>query len=200
MKALSASSMLVPSPYGIVYLLALGAAVVGEARILMARLRALRCAAVARSVGRVLGGIRGGNSLGGRRPTPDEQSRPRLDGIPIVVVEDDADAREMLAELLRSSGARVATAPTARMALLVLREVTPTVVVTDLAMPGESGVWLLQRLREHPRWRRIPVIAFTGRSHSFAAREGGFAALLRKPDDLDRLCAAVASVVARNAA
>lgn len=93
----------------------------------------------------------------------------------------------MLIALLWSMGALVRAASSARGALSILAEFTPSVILTDLGMPGEDGIWLLHRLRADARWRSIPVVAFTGRYDSAATKRAGFDALLRKPDDLERI-------------
>lgn len=195
-KVLPAIDLLVPSGLRVDQLLTLGGTAIRAARRLRMWSRALRHAAAAQPRPLVPPCIRGGS---GNDPHPYGDG-VRLDGIPVLVVEDDDDSREMLTSLLRSLGALVVAVSTARRALLVLSEVTPAAIVTDLSMPGEDGVWLLRRLRESARWRHLPVIGFTGRYDIRAARAAGFDALLRKPDDLERMCATIARLTERRVA
>jgi CheY-like chemotaxis protein len=106
----------------------------------------------------------------------------------ILLVEDHRDTREAFAHILRSRGAHVVEAGSAAEALAAL-DGDPTVVVSDIAMPGESGLELVGELRRRDaeRGRRTPAIAMTGfatprdREQALAA---GFDAHLAKPVDL----------------
>src|SRR5262249_18396203 len=62
-----------------------------------------------------------------------------LDGVQVLLVEDDADTRMVLAELLRLQGARVAEAASTALALEQLRHARPDVLVSDIGMPGDDG-------------------------------------------------------------
>jgi CheY-like chemotaxis protein len=69
------------------------------------------------------------------------------------------------------------------------------VVVTDYSMPGETGLWLLERIREQPR--PIPVLVVTGYADRYARelRQAPFARVLRKPLDPWQLCDVIATVL-----
>jgi CheY-like chemotaxis protein len=111
------------------------------------------------------------------------------------VVDDHEDTRELLHQVLVHAGAIVQLASSAREALLLLEAVD--VVVTDYSMPGETGAWLLERVREVPR--PVPVIVLTGYADVYA-RElslAPFARVLRKPIDPGALCDAVGEVSRR---
>jgi len=118
-----------------------------------------------------------------------------LSGIHVLVVEDHDDSRDLWERVLRYAGALVTTARSARQALDLCASVRPDVVVTDLSMPDEDGVWLAQVLRA--RDERMPIIAVSGYSLIFGARLGAapFAQVLQKPIDPWRLVETVASVV-----
>jgi CheY-like chemotaxis protein len=89
----------------------------------------------------------------------------RLDGISILVVDDDADTCEALKHLLGSLGASVRVATSARSALAMLDSWAPDAVVSDIGMPVEEGYFLARELRKRERERgkdeRMPLIALT---------------------------------------
>ena len=121
-----------------------------------------------------------------------------LTGIDILVVDDDADAREILHGLLRHTGARVASVPSVAAALSAVRRFQPDVVVSDIAMPSQSGYNLVHEMRRDPTLRRIPVVAVTGygREHSpRRTRAAGFRAYVEKPVDPVVLCRAILGVL-----
>lgn len=128
-------------------------------------------------------------------------ARLRLDGICILLVEDDADGRDVLTVLLEVQGAKVTSTGSVREALDVLDAIRPDVIVSDIGMPEEDGYTLIRRVRarEAERGGTIPVIALTGyvnaedRTRLLAV---GFQAHLRKPIDPDEIVAAIASLTA----
>jgi CheY-like chemotaxis protein len=94
------------------------------------------------------------------------------------------------------------TANRADEALRVLAAQRVDVVVSDIAMPGGDGYWLIDQVRRlpDPRFSSIPVVAITayGREHSRArVLAAGFADHLQKPIDPAVLCQAIASAVGR---
>ena len=105
-----------------------------------------------------------------------------LAGKRILLLEDDTDARESMAMLLELAGAAVVSTPTAEAALAALQGAEFDAVVTDVAMPGRSGFWLVGQIRQLPTKPSVPVLAVTG--HPFP-REGmlraGFDAQMLKP-------------------
>jgi CheY-like chemotaxis protein len=130
---------------------------------------------------------------------PQGQSRlPRvLVGVRVLVVDDDPDTTDLFAAALAACGADVVTATSAPEALRALAARAPDVVVTDIAMPGADGYWLLHEIRQLPdaRTRTVPVLAVTafGREHSRArVLTAGFVDRLAKPVDPEELCRAVA--------
>jgi PAS domain S-box-containing protein len=121
-----------------------------------------------------------------------------LDGLRVLVVEDDADSRDLVATALRRAGATVTPAASAREALEQLDATDPQLVFSDIGMPGMTGYQLLERLRAHPRHHAVPVVAVTayGRSQDRErALAEGFDHHLGKPVDpaaLVRIAAAIA--------
>ena len=134
---------------------------------------------------------------GAARPLP-----PLLTGLRALVVDDDADTRELFAAVLATGGATALQAGSASEALAVLAEQPVDVVLSDIAMPGGDGYWLVRQIRALPDTpvNAVPVVAVTafGREHSRArALAAGFADHLQKPTDPALLCRAVAAAAGR---
>lgn len=102
----------------------------------------------------------------------------------ILVVEDDPDIREMLAVLLDLAELSAVTCGTAEAALDLLREQQVDLVLTDYALPGESGLWLLDRAAEEGLIRDTPVLVVT--AYPEPAGLAGYE-VIQKPFDLDDL-------------
>jgi CheY-like chemotaxis protein len=79
-----------------------------------------------------------------------------------LVIDDDDDARELLADILTKAGYTVLTACNGRDALAELRHVHPAVIFVDLAMPIMSGAEFREQQRRDPVLIRIPTIVMTG--------------------------------------
>ncbi|HVN28651.1 MAG TPA: response regulator, partial [Candidatus Binataceae bacterium] len=90
---------------------------------------------------------------------------PRLDGLSILVVDDDLDACEALKNLLNGLGAEVTAATSAKSALTILDSMRPDAVVSDIGMPGEDGYFFARELRKRERDQgqaaATPLIALT---------------------------------------
>ena len=119
-------------------------------------------------------------------------STPRpLAGISVLLVDDDADGREVLEYSLNHAGATVMTAATARDALERFKASPPTIVVTDIAMPMQDGIWLCEQIRGLGGGTpSVPIIALTAlvyRNDRDRIRAAGFDAHLVKPYGLDDL-------------
>jgi two-component system CheB/CheR fusion protein len=114
-----------------------------------------------------------------------------LTGLSMLLVDDDTQAQEALAQLLRSSGAQVQTAASANEALERLAAGSFDVIVSDLAMPGTDGFELLRSVRELERRagrRRVYALALTGLASlqdRDAAIAAGFDDHLPKPVNAD---------------
>ena len=120
-----------------------------------------------------------------------ESERPRqLIGLSILVVDDEADARAVVAEALRLEGARVTTGDSVRAALAHLVEPGRhfDVVVTDIGMPDEDGYSLVRKLRKLSAGENLVAIAVTGYASQGdieAAIDAGFDLHVPKPVDFD---------------
>jgi CheY-like chemotaxis protein len=106
----------------------------------------------------------------------------------ILVVDDDADSRETLAELLASRGYAVESAENGRQALEYLSCSKPALIILDLMMPVMSGWEFLERQRIDPRLQPLPVVVMTasGLVHDIKAN-----AVIQKPVDFGALMNAV---------
>ncbi len=95
----------------------------------------------------------------------------QLAGVRVLLVDDEADARELLAEVLEQYGATVTAVASADEAVRVLREERPTVLLSDIGLPGEDGHSLMRRVRALPpeAGGRTPAAALT----AFARTEDG---------------------------
>lgn len=126
-------------------------------------------------------------------PPPETPSPvPRLDGVAIVLLEDDLATRHGLARVLSRAGAEVREAGTIAEARQAVLTRPPDVLVSDLALPDGTGFELISGLRIHrePRVAQVPAVAVTAmatdadRAH---ALEAGFDAHLAKPADVGEL-------------
>ena len=123
------------------------------------------------------------------------ESRESLLGCHILLVEDDADLREILTMALEARGASVHGVACASDALMSLVTTPFDVVVSDLALPHETGFWLVRRVRELSRDRHVPVLALTGLPFTAeGVRAAGFDDLVGKPPDIGALSASIASL------
>jgi CheY-like chemotaxis protein len=81
----------------------------------------------------------------------------------VLIVDDDASARDVLRRTLESAGWSVAEADNGRAALERVASAPPALILLDLLMPDMDGFELLAALREHEDWRAIPVIVLTAK-------------------------------------
>jgi len=131
------------------------------------------------------------------------QLRPvDLTDIHVLVVDDYEEILELFRSALHAFGAKVLTARTARDALTVIKTVRVNAMVSDLAMPGEDGLWLIQQLRRlrYEQGGSIPAVAVTAHRDRYAGErvtDLGFEAFLTKPVDPYDLARAVALLVGR---
>lgn len=119
-----------------------------------------------------------------------------LHGVHVMLVEDNADARNIVRRVLEHCGATVTAAETARGALRRLRAMAgrPHVLVSDIALPGQDGYWLLRQVRALGRLATIPAIAITAHRNEYEREETlavGFQEYFQKPLDLVAFCRAI---------
>lgn len=136
-------------------------------------------------------------SLPRRREVPSSASGRRIDaalleGLTILVVDDESDARELLATVLEQAGAQVISVESGRAALDGARNVD--VLVADIGMPEMDGYELVSRFHaQHPNVPAVAVTAFGRDTERQRAERAGFDAHLTKPVDAERLIQTLAS-------
>jgi two-component system cell cycle response regulator DivK len=111
-------------------------------------------------------------------------SSPSLPPPLVLIVDDDADTREMYGMWLAFSGLRIVGATSATDAVGKAQTMTPDVVTTDIGLPGIDGCELCERLRNDSRTKSIPVIMVTGWTSNEQldrARRAGCDSVLPKP-------------------
>ncbi|HEX8833448.1 MAG TPA: ATP-binding protein, partial [Abditibacteriaceae bacterium] len=128
-----------------------------------------------------------------------------LQGIRIVILEDENDARELLGLVVIQHGAEVKLAATVRQALKLCNEFRPHVVVSDIGLPGEDGYAFIAQLRSRTpeEGGEIPVIALTAYARvedRIKALAAGFHTHITKPVEPPDLVAAIAMLVGRTQA
>ena len=126
---------------------------------------------------------------------------PSLDGVRILVVDDEPDARELVERILENHEASVASTASAEEALQLLAVSSPDVLISDIGMPGMDGYQLMRKIRSgEPRDRRLPAIALTAFARSEDRKRAilaGYQAHLAKPFDTAELVLIVAGLVNR---
>jgi signal transduction histidine kinase/CheY-like chemotaxis protein len=128
-----------------------------------------------------------------KRAFKKEEQMPdiRLEGIKVVAVDDNADARELLKVILERSQAQTAVVSSGQAALEAIKDLHPDVLICDLAMPEMDGYEVLENVRRlEPELGHLPVIAFTAAARDedrAATRLAGFQAHLAKPIEPDEL-------------
>ena len=138
----------------------------------------------------------GSAALGSHQPPGPATSAVRLDGIAILVVDDERDSREMVAALLAQHGAEVVQSPSAESAMQALRERRVQLVVADIAMPQIDGYELMRRVRA--AGNTVPAIAVTAFARSDDRRQAldcGYNQYLAKPIDAAQLARIVRQLV-----
>jgi PAS domain S-box-containing protein len=129
------------------------------------------------------------------------QAQP-LSGLKVLVVDDDADARETVSTALAQCGARTAAVGSAREALQMLKDFRPDVLVSDIGMPDEDGCAFIRRVRSMAAHGlgNVPAVALTGYCEQEAhdrALNAGFQEFVPKPVHLEDLAAVVRTLAER---
>ena len=128
---------------------------------------------------------------------------PRLDGLRVLIVDDEKDTLEMLAVVLSQCGAEVESAASAAEALEMLQECKPDVLVSDIGMPGEDGYTLMRKVRalEPEQGKHIAAVALTAHARTedrMRALSAGFQMHVPKPVEPSELVVVIASLTRRN--
>ena len=135
-----------------------------------------------------------------RRPASEA---PDLNGLSVLVVEDDADARELAEHTLRVAGAEVVAVGSASEALEQLRRSPPSVLVSDIGLPYQDGYSLIDTVRKLPAGQGgdVPAVAVTAYAREedrMKALIAGFQGHLTKPFEPAALAAAVGALAGRH--
>ncbi|MEH1869277.1 MAG: ATP-binding protein [Nostoc sp.] len=123
-----------------------------------------------------------------------------LEGVRLLIVDDDADTREFLTFLLEESGAIVTIAASANEALAIIAQSKPDLMLSDLGMPEVDGYTLIKKLRAMPanQGGQIPAIALTAYAAEATQKQvltNGFQLHITKPVDPSKLVAAIAALL-----
>jgi signal transduction histidine kinase len=129
---------------------------------------------------------------------------PKLNGLRVLIVDDEADALQIISTVIAQTGAEVKTCESAHEALLTLEEWRPDVLMSDIGMPGEDGYSLINKVRSLPAERggQTPAAAFTAyareedRNRALAA---GYQMHIAKPVSSGHLVAMIARLAGRPA-
>jgi signal transduction histidine kinase len=134
-------------------------------------------------------------------PVAERRPLVRLDGLRVLVVDDEADARRVLVMVLEQAGAVVTTARTVAGAIESLAKARPDVLVSDLGMPDQDGFDLIRQVRDEGHdARELPAIALTAfvqEDNAHSALSAGYQVHLSKPIDPHDLTSIIASLAGR---
>jgi signal transduction histidine kinase/DNA-binding response OmpR family regulator len=128
-----------------------------------------------------------------------EKSNPELDGVRVLIIDDDNDTCEMLTFALSLLGAEAQTSKSVSEAFVSIADWQPDILLTDINMPGEDGYSLINKLRASTpeNGSNIPAIALTALARpedSEQALSAGFQLHLAKPVDIEELAEAIANL------
>ena len=128
-----------------------------------------------------------------------QEAQPALDGIKVLVVDDEPDARELVKLVLESCNAQVITAASAREALEVLQHEKLDILVSDIGMPQEDGYQFIQKVRKlsADRGSKIPAVALTAYARAEDRKRAllsGYQMHVSKPVEPSELIAVVLSL------
>jgi signal transduction histidine kinase/ActR/RegA family two-component response regulator len=115
----------------------------------------------------------------------------------VLVVDDDVDATEMLAQALKAAGHEVREEHDGTSALVAAAQFQPDVVLLDLGLPGMDGIEVARRIRSYPQLGEVRIVALTGFGQGSARTRSaavGIESLLVKPVDIQTIMDAVTGV------
>jgi CheY-like chemotaxis protein len=132
---------------------------------------------------------------------PPELKPIRLDGLRVLMVDDEADARRLLGKVLGEAGGVVTAVGSVAEAMLAVKTANPHVLLSDIAMPEEDGYDLIRKLRKAGRSaKELPAVALTAFAHKddrLRVLRAGFQVHVSKPIDPHELIAIIASLAGR---
>jgi CheY-like chemotaxis protein len=116
----------------------------------------------------------------------------------VVIVDDDEIIRGLVAQIISMLGWTSSSAATGVQALSVIQREKPDLVISDVGMPGMSGIELLTAIKSDPQTAHIPVVIISSIDRENEARAGGCAAFLAKPFTVDAMLRLLPQVVPSN--
>jgi signal transduction histidine kinase/ActR/RegA family two-component response regulator len=146
-----------------------------------------------------------------RRPADGPSGQParapaacdrRLDGVRVLVVDDEPQAREVLSLMLEQAGAEVVQAESAMDGLLAVKRSVPAVILSDIEMPHEDGYAFIRQVRTLGETRGVRLVALAVTAHARAedrikALESGFQWHIAKPVDPAELVSVIATLLSQ---
>ena len=128
---------------------------------------------------------------------------PKLDGVRVLVVDDERDARDLIRRVLEEHGAVVSAVASGQEALRALAADPPDVLLSDVGMPGMDGYQFMRSVRASDSdYRRVPAIALTAFARGEDRKKAllaGYQSHLAKPFDIAELVIVLAGLVERTA-
>jgi CheY-like chemotaxis protein len=130
----------------------------------------------------------------------ESDTKSLLNGVRVLLVEDNEDSREMLKTMFDQHGMKTIAVDSAAAALSEIKKIQPDILISDVGLPGEDGYELIGKIRQLPfdQGGAIPAVALTGyassqdRARAFAV---GYQEHLSKPVDIDKLLELVKQLV-----
>ncbi|BAZ66642.1 MAG: response regulator [Pelatocladus maniniholoensis HA4357-MV3] len=125
-----------------------------------------------------------------------------LNGLQVLIVDDDTDTREYVATVLQDSGAEVTAVSSVQLALLAIAKSLPDILISDISMPEEDGYSLIRKIRkmQPEQGGNLPAIALTAYARSQdcqQALDAGFQMYVTKPVEPNQLINSVAKLMQR---
>ncbi len=141
------------------------------------------------------------NTSQNRHPNDDIINFQTLDGLRIVVVDDDADSLVLTSFILESCGVQTVTATSALEALDLIQQYVPDVLIIDIAMPEVDGYSLIRKVRTlNSPQNQIPAIALTAMDSEEGrdlALKLGFQSYLIKPSDPNDIVTEIVNILTK---
>jgi CheY-like chemotaxis protein len=130
------------------------------------------------------------------RQTVSPQQEPPLNGLQVLLVEDEPDIAELLIIMLKDVGAEITLVTSAEEALATLEHQHPDILISNIRLPMHNGDWLIREIRSHepastPPLPAIAITSYTRDVHAENLLEAGYHWYLPKPHDPDELVAIV---------
>ncbi|MEH2181936.1 hybrid sensor histidine kinase/response regulator [Nostoc sp.] len=141
------------------------------------------------------------NQLEIKQDSSDSEPSSNLNGVKILVVDDDTDTREFIVFLLEQYGANVTAVTSANEALVTLAQSLPDIVLSDIGMPEVDGCMFMRQLRTLPpeqggQIRAIALTAYAGEMNAQQVLRAGFNKHIAKPVEPSELIDAIANLIA----